>query len=180
MPKRRGRRSRKPFKLKLKKKTIYTIFGIGFFLTGIFLLISFFSPSESTDLLSTQLNNSFGSGAILAPVVLLFLGFLFLQLKFYLSRINVTIGAVLLFVSYISLTKSGAVGSGIFGILSEILGNAGSYMVFIAGLLVGVIVFLDTSIDEMIQLVGAIFATLNKLIPQKTFRFFKRWEKASF
>jgi len=37
MPKRKGGR-RKPFKLKLKKKTVYTIFGITFVLIGAFLL----------------------------------------------------------------------------------------------------------------------------------------------
>ncbi len=182
MPKRRrssGRR-RKPFKLKLKTKTIYTIFGIGFFLLGIFLLLAFIKPADSTSILTSQLNEKFGSGAVLTPLIFILLGFLFLHLKFYLSRINVTIGSLLLFISYISLTRSGTVGSGIFAILSEILGNAGSYMVFIAGILVGVIVSLDTSIDEMLSLVASIFRTLNKLIPRKLFASLKGGKKPIF
>ncbi len=113
MPKRRGRRKSKPFKLKLKKNTIYTIFGIGFFLFGIFLLITFFKHADSTAFVKNQLSEKFGGLAFFAPFVFIFLGFLFLHLKFYLSRLNVTIGYILLFVAFIGLTRSGSVGAGI-------------------------------------------------------------------
>lgn len=170
----RGRRSRRPFKLKLKKKTIYTIFGIGFFLSGVFLLLSFFNATESSSLITGQLNEKFGTGALMVPFVFIFLGFLFLHLKFYLSRINVTIGFLLVLISFISLTKSGIVGSSIYSILAEILGKTGSNMVFIAGLLVGCIVFFDTTIDEIIQGMGAVLSTMNKLIPKSLFANLKR------
>jgi DNA segregation ATPase FtsK/SpoIIIE, S-DNA-T family len=168
MPKRRTGR-RKAFKLKLKKKTIYTIFGIGFFLTGVFLLISFFNNSSPSQLIIGELNQRFGSGALLSPFVLIFLGLLFLNLKFYLSRINVTIGYILLFISFIGLTKSGIVGASTYDILAEIISKPGATIVFLAGLLVGSIVFFDTTIDEIIEGVGAIFATMNKLIPKSIF-----------
>ncbi|HVF69342.1 MAG TPA: DNA translocase FtsK [Xanthomonadales bacterium] len=174
MPKRRRSGRRKAFKFKLKKKTIYTIFGIGFFLTGIFLLISFFSPSESTAILTGQLNEKFGAGAFLAPFIFIFLGFLFLNLKFYLSRINVVIGFILIFISFISLLKTGSVGSSIFIILEEIISKPGANIVFIAGLLVGSIVFFDTTIDEIFQGIGAVFTTMNKLIPRKMFSSLKK------
>jgi DNA segregation ATPase FtsK/SpoIIIE, S-DNA-T family len=175
MPRRaRGRRSRRPFKLKLKKKTIYTIFGIGFFLAGVFLLLSFFSANEASGFITEQLNSSFGYGALLFPLIPIFMGFLFLNLKFFLSRVNVTIGYVLLFVSFISLIKSGTVGEGIFTILEEIVTRPGANLVFIAGLLVGTIVFFDTTIDEIVQAIGAVISTLNRLIPRKIFSSMKR------
>ncbi len=176
MPKRRrssGRR-RKPFKLKLKTKTIYTIFGIGFFLLGVFLLLVYIKPTDSTTVLTNKLNEMFGSLTILAPLILVLIGFLFLHLKFYLSRLNVTIGYILLFVSLIGLTKSGSIGNGIFSILKEIITVPGADMVFITGILVGIIVLLDTSIDEMISFIGSVFSTLNKLIPRKIFSSFKK------
>ncbi len=179
MPKRRRGGRRKAFKFKLKKKTIYTIFGIGSFLAGIFLLISFFSPSETTSSITTQLSQIFGGGAIFASLILIFLGFLFLNLKFYLSRINVSIGYILGFFSVISLAKSGSVGEGIYAILAEILGKAGSNLVLIAGLLVGCIVFFDTTIDEIFEGFSAFFSTINKLIPRKIFSSFKK-DKSQF
>lgn len=169
MRKRHRRGRRKSFKLKLKKKTIYTIFGIGFFLTGIFLLISFFSPNDTISFIPLQLDQKFGKGAFFAPFVFIFLGFLFLNLKFYLSRINVAIGYILIFISFISLLKTGEVGSSIFAILEDIISKPGASIVFIAGLLVGSIVFFDTTIDEIFQGIGAILSTINKLIPKKLF-----------
>lgn len=168
MPKRRSGR-RKPFKLKLKKKTIYTIFGIGSFITGAFLLLSFTQNGESATRIYLTLQEKFGGLALFVPFIFFFLGFLFLHLKFYLSRLNVTIGYLLLFVSLLSITRSGTVGSQIFSILEEILTTAGADIVFIGGLLVGCIVFFDTSIDEVIQALGAVGRTLNRLIPRSLF-----------
>src|SRR6266702_1745466 len=55
------RRSRaKPFKLKLKKKTIYTIFGVGFMLAGIFLLLTFVKHSGAALAISDLLTGQFG------------------------------------------------------------------------------------------------------------------------
>ena len=169
MPRKRGRRSRKPFKLKLKKKTIYTIFGIGFFLTGVFLLISFFNSSDSSILIKNKIQEMFGYGAFLFLFIPILLGLLFLNLKFVISRVNVTIGYILLFVSFISIAKTGVAGLGIFNVLEGIITSTGASLVFIAGLFVGVIVLFDTSIDEIFQGLGAVMATLNKLIPRKIF-----------
>ncbi len=178
MPKRRGRRRGKPFKLKLKKKTIYTIFGIGFFFIGAFLLSVFIRPTESSSIISAQLNEQFGGSAFLVPFVFIFLGFLFLHLKFYLSRLNVSIGFILLFITFISLTKSGNIGKGIFTILSEILTVAGADMVLIAGILVGCIVFFDTSIDEIFQVIGTIGRNAYRLVPKTLLGSLKRGKPA--
>jgi DNA segregation ATPase FtsK/SpoIIIE, S-DNA-T family len=174
MPKRRSGR-RRALKLKLKKKTIYNIFGIGFFLAGIFLLVSFFNGSDSSQVITTLLSEKFGSlGGFLSPFLLISIGFLFLQLKFYLSRINVAIGFSLFFASIIGLLKSGTVGQQIHIILAEIITTAGANIVLLAGIFVGLIVLFDTSIDEIIQGIGAIFSTIDKLIPRSLFSSLKK------
>src|SRR6185436_7239497 len=135
MPKRRSSGRRKPFKLKLKKKTIYTVFGVGFFLAGAFLLLSFTKSGESATAMYTLLKEKFGAVAIFVPFIFFFFGFLFLHLKFYLSRLNVTIGYLLLFVSLFGITRSGTIGSQIFAILEEIVTTAGADLIFLGGLL---------------------------------------------
>lgn len=169
-----GGRRRKPFKLKLKSKTIYTIFGIGFFLLGFFLLTTVIKTSESTVGISDQLKEKFGFARFLFPFIPIFIGLLFLHLKFYLSRLNVTLGAILIFVSLIGLTTAGTVGVGTFSILSEIITRPGAYMVFIAGILVGCIVFFDTSIDEVFQGIGAVVGGSKRLIPTRLFGSMKK------
>lgn len=165
----RKRTRHKPFKLKLKKKTVYTIFGLGFFLTGAFLLLTFIKHEGAALTIYTQLHDKFGSLAILFPFVLIFSSFLFLHLKMYLSRLNVTIGYLLLFLSLVGVTRSGAVGSQLFSILEEIITKQGADIIFIGGILVGSIVFFDTSIDEIVQGIGAIGDSLNRLIPKSLF-----------
>src|SRR5579859_227393 len=120
------RRKRKGLKLKLKKNTIYTIFAIGFLLAGIFLLLSFVKPDGGMLQIHNKLSDKFGAADILFPFALLFLGFLFLHLKFYLSRLNVTIGYVLFFVSILGLIKGGSIGGQIFSVLEEIITRQGA------------------------------------------------------
>jgi S-DNA-T family DNA segregation ATPase FtsK/SpoIIIE len=179
MPKRRGGGRRKPLKLKLKKKTIYNIFGISFLLAGIFLLLSFTQSGEQATMINGMMQQYFGSVAFFFPFVLIFFGLLFMHLKMYLSRLNVTVGYILLFVSLLALTKSGSIGSGLFTILEEILTRAGANIVFIGGIFVGIIVFFDTSIDEILDGARATLGSLNKLVPRKLFSSFKR-EKEPF
>lgn len=173
MPSKRARR-KKPFKLKLKKKTVYTIFSLGLFLTGLLFLIATIHKSESTMVFNTMLTDKFGALAILLPFALFFFGFLFLRLKMYLSQVNVTVGYLVIFISLIGLTKSGSIGHEIFTILQEIITTPGADLVFIGGLLVGTIVFFDTSLDEILEMFSNIRETLDKLIPRKLFSSFKK------
>lgn len=175
MPKgRRGGGRRKPFKLKLKKKTVYNIFGVGFLIAGVFLLLSFTQSGESATRFNQMLNEYFGGVSFLFPFVFIFFGLMFMHLKMYLSRLNVTVGYLLLFISILSITKSGSIGLGTFTILEEILTRAGANLVFIGGILVGCIVFFDTSIDEILAAGSATLSSLNKLIPRSLFSSFKK------
>lgn len=175
MPKsRRGGGRRKGFKLKLKKKTVYNIFGIASILAGIFLLLTFAQSSESTTLINNQLREKFGGVAFLFPFIFLFMGLLFMHLKMYLSRVNVTVGYVLIFVSLLGLSRGGSIGSGMFGILEEILTVVGADLVLIGGLFVGCLVFFDTSLDEMLHAGSSTMTNLNRLVPYSLFSAFKR------
>ncbi len=177
MPKRhRASRRKHGFKLKLKKTTIYTIFGLGFFVTAALLLLSFSRSGETLIKINTKLTESFGWVGFLFPFVLLFFGFLFLHMKMFLSRPHVAIGYLLFFISVLGVSKSGAVGVGIFSLLQEILTTPGADLVYIAGAIVGAIVLFDTSIDEVFQGLLAIGSALNKLIPRKIFSAFKKPE----
>lgn len=168
--KRGGGSRKKGFKLKLKKNTVYSIFGIGSIILSIILLLSFTRNSDSMIVINSALAARFGWTAFLFPLIFFFFGMLLLHLKkFYLSRPNVAVGYLLLFVSLIGLTKAGTVGDGIFQILQEILTTAGADIVFIAGLVVGNIVFFDTTIDEIFQALQAIGSTFKRLVPQSIF-----------
>ncbi len=166
MPRRRA----KLFKLKLKKKTVYTLFAIASFLVTVICLLSFSKRVGAVLYFNQILNGLFGSLAFLFPLVFFFIGFLFINSKrLYLSRLNVTLGYILFFFSLLSLTRSGVIGQQIFFVLAEIISPRGADIVFIGGLLVGIIVFFDTSLDEILEGLVVIGKTFKRLIPYSVF-----------
>lgn len=166
MPRRRA----KPFKLKLKKKTVYTLFAIGFFLAAALCLLSFSKKGAAITIFNMMLVNYFGVFSFLFPLIFFFIGFLFIHSKrIYISRLNVSLGYILFYVSLIGLTRSGTAGSGIFSVLAEIITPRGADIVFIGGLLVGIIVFFDTSIDEILEALVAVGDAFKRLIPTTLF-----------
>lgn len=165
--KRRGRRRRSKFVL--KKGTVYSIFAVLLFSISILSLISFISSGPSPERINNLLTEIFGPAAFLAFLVPFFFGFLALRMKkFYLSRPNVAIGYLLFFISLVGLMKSGELGLGLFNFLSEILGRLLTDLIFIAGVLIGNVVFFDTSIDEIVQAISAVIHAIQKVLPLKT------------
>lgn len=165
---------RKPFKVKLRSSTIYTLFALGLLLIGVLLLLSFSKAQESFVVINDMLIEYFGFISYLLPFVFIFFGFLFLRLKkFYLSRPNVAIGFLLFYISLLSLVRGGIIGDQISFTLSEIITTLGATFVFVAGLFVGVIVFFDTSLDEIVSAFQFTFDNLHRFFPNAMFSFFK-------
>lgn len=170
MPKRaRSTRSRKRLKVKLRKNTVYNIFGIGFLLFSLLCAFSYIGSSDSFVLINSFLTESFGGLSFLFPLFLFFVGMYFLHLKMFISRPNVAVGFGLLFLSVLGLSKAGSVGFEVSLMLSDILSLAGANLVFLAGFIIGVIVFFDTSVDEVMQGVSLAGQTLKKLVPTAFF-----------
>lgn len=170
MPKRRGGQRRRKKGFKLKNSTIYTIFALGLFATGILSLLSFSKSGQSMVLINQILEENFGWAALLFPFVILFFGLMSLRMKMYLSRPNVAIGFLLFFISLIALSKTGTVGSSIFFALADFLTTLGAAIIFFIGMLVGVIVFFDTSVDEIFKGIGFVFGNIHRLFPTGMFK----------
>lgn len=171
MPRHYRRRGR--FRLKLRKSTIYSIFSFGLIALGGFLLLSFTKNGDTFVLINITLEKYFGSLAILFPFIPILFGFLFLRLKIFLSRPNVSIGYLLLFISIDSLIKGGTTGIYLFKLLADILSNIGAYFVYIAGTFIGIIVFFDTSIDEVIGFTVFLSKNIYRIFPTSILSFFR-------
>lgn len=164
---------KRSFKFKLRKETIYTIFSFGLIGLGVIFLLSFSKNGESFILINNLLEKNFGFVSILFPFVLIFFGFLFLKLRMFISKPNLSIGFLLFFISLVSFSKSGEIGKTLFYTLSEMLTDVGSYIVFIAGTLVGIIVFFDTSVDEVAGMITVFIKNLYRFFPKSIFSVFK-------
>jgi len=181
MKSKRGSYKKRGGKLKLKTNTVYTLFAIGFFLLTALLFMSYLRNGESSEKINLLLRDKFGGAAFLFPFVPFFFAFLFLHLKkFFLSKLNVAFGYLVFFISVVGVTRSGSVGSGMFRILQEILTTVGADLVFVAGIVIGLIVFFDTSVDEMVQGVTALFDNSHRLVPTSLFSRGNKDDKSAF
>jgi S-DNA-T family DNA segregation ATPase FtsK/SpoIIIE len=161
---------RKSFKVKLKKNTIYTLFSLGLIaLSGLFFL-SFLRNGDSVARINDILLEKFAGASFLFPLVPFFFAMLLLHLKIYLSRAHVAFGYLVFFVALLGLTKSGTVGLGMFHILEEILTTIGADLIFIAGAIIGVVVFFDTSADEIVKGVQNLMNNSHRMVPTSLFK----------
>lgn len=161
-----GRRRR----VKLKKETIYTLFALGTFVVGVLMFLSFSKQGDALIALSSFLDRNFGQLQYAFPLVFIFFALLFFRFKFFLSRPHVAIGYGLAFFSIAGVLRSGSVGIHMFQILSDILGNVGADLIFIAGIFVGLVVFFDTSFDELVTGIVSVLQFVPRLIPASIFK----------
>lgn len=168
------------FKFKLKKNTVYSIFAFFLILSGLLFFLSFSKSGPSFITINETLNRYFGLFSLLFPLALILLGFFFLRLKMFLSRPNVAVGFILFFVSIIGLFKGGSIGESLYKILADILTEIGASLVYTAGILIGLVVFFDTSIDELFTLLGSIGEVVKKFVPGKFISFFKTKKSVDF
>lgn len=165
MARRRPYGKRGKFKIKLKTKTIYSIFGIGQIVAGVLLFLSFTKSGESFIYINDLIRQYFGPFSFFLPVVLILFGFLFLRLKFAFSKPNVALGFLILFGSAVTLFRSGYIGSLLFKNISDVITPVGTLLVFLAGIFIGLVVLFDTSVDEVFKGLSAIKKTIAKLLP---------------
>ena len=119
------------------------------------LLISFaslFSPSFQGGVLLKKINEiligKFGILAIFLPFILfLFSGHFFNTKKLRFIKPNITVGLLLIFVSFLGLFQGGVIGKSIFEVLTFNISVLGSLFVLFIFFIIGLILFLDTSID---------------------------------
>jgi S-DNA-T family DNA segregation ATPase FtsK/SpoIIIE len=121
----------------------------------------------------------FGGASFLFPLVPFFFAFFLLHLKkFYLSKANAAFGYLVFFISLVGILRSGTVGQDMFRILQELLTTIGADLVFFAGMVIGLVVLFDTSVDDMVQGVTALMQNSHRVVPTSLFARGKRDDKS--
>lgn len=163
-----GRRGK--FKIKLRKKTIYSIFALGQIAGGILLFLSFVGSGSSFEYINNLIRLYFGPLSFFLPLVLILFGFLFFKLKFTLSRPNVSIGFLIVFISSLAIFRSGYLGELLFANISDVITPVGTLLIFLTGIFIGLVILFDTSVDELIKGLSALKTTGGKILPLGFFR----------
>lgn len=171
-------RSRKFFRLKLpflkfkiNRKTFFNtggVFVIG--LSGI-LLFSFIQTGDLLISINQFLTSVFGGLALFVPVIVFLAGTHFVNSKkLKLIKPNLTVGLTIIFISLLGAIQSGSLGALIFDNLRQDFSLAGAVLILFVALVIGLILFLNTSVDTFILFIFEGLKTSFKLVKKYIFR----------
>jgi len=162
--KKRQRFTKRGFKLKLKKETVFSISQIFFFALAGLILISFSREGAILFKFNDFLWNYFSWSSFLLPFIFLSFAFLVSKVKFSLGQPNVIVGGLLFFISIMSLGHAGILGRTFWEAISVLVTPIGAAIIFLGVSLVGLIVLFNTSFDAVYKIAKVWWETLRGYI----------------
>jgi S-DNA-T family DNA segregation ATPase FtsK/SpoIIIE len=150
---RRHYRKRSPFKLKLKKQTVYTVGAIWLWLFAAIITLSFFGEGALFTRLREELTIHVGWSMYGLPPFLVTLSFLFFKIKSDIGKPNVPFGLGVLLLSLMGLTQSGIVGNSLWNMVAGYFSTEGAVLVFLAILVVSLMILFNASLDKIVNFI---------------------------
>jgi len=146
----RKAKSKKAYKVRLKPSTVLSIVQIVFYSLAGLIIVSF----SRRGLILVRLNDFllllFSWTTIFVPFIFVSLGLLVSKLRVPIAQPNVIVGALLFFISIMSLTKAGSLGLAAWDGIATLITGAGAAIVLFGSTVVGLIILFNTSIDQII------------------------------
>ncbi len=143
-------RSKTPFKLMLKKDTLYSISSTFFLVAGGLILLSFSQQGTLLAAAHRLLITLFGWGVLFLPFLFFIAGLMLTKLNWSFNKPNVFVGGLLLVASLIALTQAGMVGQESWISLEALLTPLGAGIILLGGACIGLLVMLETSLADII------------------------------
>ena len=166
------RKLKVPFlKLKVNRKTWFNIIGFILFVCGVLLFLSFIQDGEILYDINTRLTDWFGITSLIAPLLLiLYSAHFFNTKKLKFIKFNISLGLTLIFVALLGSLKTGLAGFLIYDNLQADFSLLGAYLIIALCFIVGLILFLNTSVDVFLLFLITAFKKLIELIQKYIFR----------
>jgi S-DNA-T family DNA segregation ATPase FtsK/SpoIIIE len=149
----RKRFTRRGFRLKLKRESVFSISQILFFALAGLILISFSRQGVVLLKFNDLLLKYFSWSAILLPFIFLAFAFLLSKVKFVLGQPNVIVGSLLFFISVVGLGRAGVAGLMVWDSISALITGFGAAIIFMGVGFIGLIILFNTSIDAVYKLI---------------------------
>jgi len=148
--------------IKLKKSTVFSVVSIGFVLLAAIIVFAFLRQGTILIRLNEFLWRLFGFVSFLLPFIFVSLAISFSRFKTPLREPNVFIGAVIIFLSLLGLFKSGLAGFWLWDKIAILITGAGAFLLFLGGVLIGIVVLFNTSLEQMFKSISAVLMTVKK------------------
>jgi len=144
------RKNLKIYKLGIQKSTVYSALSVLTIALAVLIILSFSQKGELLIELNQIFSRFFGVGTIFIPFLLLSAGLMLSKLKTPISQPNVLVGGFLLLICFLGLTKGGVIGEEIFVEVAILITPLGAFLILSGGALIGLIVFFNTSFEQII------------------------------
>lgn len=109
----------------------------------------------------------FGWTALLVPFLFIAAGLMLTQLKWKVTRPNVFLGALLFFISTMSITSTGKVGREVWRNIAALISKPGAAIVLLGNAFIGFMIFTETPFDEILLSISKIYKRLSKLTKRR-------------
>lgn len=150
---RRHYRKRSPFKLKLKKQTVYTVGAIWLWLFAATITLSFFGEGALLSRLREELTLHVGWIMFGLPPFLVALSFLFFKIKSEVGKPNVPFGLGMVLLSFMGLTQAGILGASLWNMAAGYISTEGAVLVYLAMLVIGFMILFNASLDRIVNFI---------------------------
>ncbi len=157
-------------KLKLRQKTITAVAALVAFSLCVLSVVTLATESQTLLFWREFLTRMLGWMKFASPLLFLLSGLVLTRSKWRFAQTNVLLGFILIILSLSSLTaavrfdKAGFLGQTIWSQLSSFVTGLGASGLLILVFLIGMVVFFNTSLQQIFKIFVLIFAFLKKLI----------------
>lgn len=156
------KKKKNQFRLKLKKKTVFSVVSVVLFALSILIIFSFIQEGWVLTKLNTVLLEKFGVASMLLPFLLITFALFFSSIKTDLREPNVVLGATVLWVSLLGITSGGSIGNWIWNRLEFLITPVGSFLSLFFGIIIGILVLFNTSLDQLIAFITKALITIKR------------------
>ncbi|MFI5240951.1 MAG: DNA translocase FtsK [Microgenomates group bacterium] len=156
--------TKRAFKLKLKRDSVFSITQIIFFSLAGLILISFSRSGAILMRFNDLLITYFAWSAIFLPFIFLSFGLLVSKTKTLLGSPNVVVGSLLFFLSVMCFGKAGIIGREFWGGIAALITGFGAGLVLSGTALIGIIILFNTSINQVWKIVYALLLEFKRYI----------------
>lgn len=161
---RRGPLWRRSFRIKLKKHTIFSIGQIIFFSLAGLIAISFSRQGSLLLKFNELLLSYFSWATLFLPFILLVSGLMLSKFRTPLNQANVLVGSILFALSSASLFHAGRFGEEAWFGIAALVTSIGAGIIFLGGVIVGLLVLFNASLDQVIALLFSFLASIRSVI----------------
>ena len=169
--KKRKKRAKSSFKLKLKKGTIHSIGQVFFFSLASLIIVSFARQGLVLVKLNDLLVSYLSWTTIFLPFVLLSAGFLLTKFKTPFAQPNVLVGSLLFFISTLTITRVGILGRFSWDGVATLITPVGAFIVLLGTSIIGLVILFNTSVDQVVAFFGALLGQIRRyLVGEKAVR----------